>query len=223
MSTLSMSRPLGHLRQRVAVLGPGDLTDRQLLERFVGQRDEAAFALLVRRHGPMVLGLCRRVLHNWHDAEDAFQAAFLVLARKAASVRWQDSVGGWLFRVAYRLALKAKAHAGRRRAGALPDVAAPEPAASPAGGELCSILDEELSRLPERYRAALLLCYGEGKSRAETARQLGWKEGAVKIRLERGRALLRERLARRGLVLSGLLTGPVFGGSPLPATLVRAT
>jgi RNA polymerase sigma factor (sigma-70 family) len=219
-----MTRALKDIRQLVEAHDGADLSDRQLLERFAGRNDEAAFAQLVRRHGPMVLGVCRRVLGNRHDAEDAFQAAFLVLARRAAAVRWQDSAGGWLFRVAYHLALKMRAAADRRRTRPLPDVAGPDAEAGQPGWELRAILDEELGRLPEKYRAVLLLCHCEGKTRAEAARRLGWKEGAVKIRLERGRALLRARLARRGLAVSGLLLGsllaPGAATATLPATLV---
>jgi RNA polymerase sigma factor (sigma-70 family) len=173
----------------------------------------------------MVLGVCRRVLHNWHDAEDAFQAAFLILARKAASVRWHDSAGGWLLRVAYHLALKMKSHAADRRTFALPTVAAPE-SGGPIERELHLILDEELSSLPEKYRLPLLLCHYEGKTRAEAARQLGWKEGAVKIRLERGRQLLRNRLARRGFALSTVLVGSLLsqnGATAMPAALAAVT
>jgi RNA polymerase sigma factor (sigma-70 family) len=205
----------------------GELSDRQLLERFAGQRDEAAFAQLVRRHGAMVLGVCRRVLRHKHDAEDAFQAAFLVLARKAGSVRWQNSAGGWLFQVAYHLALKMRAGSDRRRMLPLPDVPVPAPTASQPDGELRALIDEELACLPEKYRIALLLCCCEGKTRAEAARQLGWKEGAVKIRLERGRALLRARLTRRGLTPSGVLVGAVLAAdtaaSALPPALVQTT
>src|SRR5262249_43494728 len=151
---------------------------------------------LVRRHGPMVLGVCRRVLRNWHDAEDAFQATFLVLARKASSVRGQVSASGWLFQVAYHGALKMRRNADRKRTRILPDVMGSEADSGCPDWELRLILDEELNRLPEKYRAVLLLCHCEGKTRVEAARLLGWKEGAVKIRLERGRALLRDRLTR---------------------------
>jgi RNA polymerase sigma factor (sigma-70 family) len=220
MTPAPLNRAVQGLRRLAEVRDAADLTDRQLLERFAGRRDQTAFALLVRRHGPMVLGVCRRVLRHHHDAEDAFQAAFLVLARKASSVCWQESAGGWLFRVAYHLALKMKTGADRRRACPLPEMAVAD---SGADGELRAALDEELSRLPEKYRAPLLLCHCEGKTRAEAARQLGWKEGAVKIRLERGRQLLRARLTRRGLALSAVLGGALFAETPTPAALVSAT
>jgi RNA polymerase sigma factor (sigma-70 family) len=226
MPTGPLTRAVKGLRELVEA-GGGDLTDRQLLDRFARQEDEAAFAQLVRRHGPLVLGVCRRVLRNWHDAEDAFQAAFLVLARRAAAVRWRDSAAGWLFRVAYRLALKMRAKADRTRTLPLPDLPGPDSGGSRPDGELRALLDEELSRLPEKYRVALLLCHCEGKTRAEAARQLGWKEGAVKIRLERGRALLRARLTRRGLAVPGLLLGSLLGQgaatAALPPTLAPAT
>jgi RNA polymerase sigma factor (sigma-70 family) len=221
------TRAIKDIPQLVEAQHAGDLTDRQLLERFAGRHDETAFALLVRRHGPMVLRVCRRVLGHWHDAEDACQAAFLILARKAASVCWQDSAGGWLFRVAHRLALKMRAGADCRRTRELPDVPGPDPAGESACRELRAVVDEELSRLPEKYRLALVLCQCEGKTRAEAARQLGWKEGAVKIRLERGRAMLRARLTRRGLALSGLALGVLLAETStraaMPAGLVEVT
>src|SRR5262249_55595603 len=151
----------------------------------------------------MLLRVCRRVLHNGHDAEDICQAAFLLLARKAASVGWHDSVAGWLFQTAYRLSLKARTTAHRRtrhEAEARP-VPSPDPVAELTVRELQAILDDELSRLPEKYRAPILLCCLEGRSRDEAARCLGWQLGAVKDRLERGRERLRVRLARRGVSL----------------------
>jgi RNA polymerase sigma factor (sigma-70 family) len=226
MSTAPITRAIKDLRRLVEARNADDLTDRQLLERFARQHDEAAFAQVVRRHGPMVLGVCRRLLGRQHDAEDVFQAAFLVLARKAATVRWQDSAGGWLFQVAHHLALKMKADTKRRRTEALPDMAGPDPGTDRHDTELHSILDEELGRLPEKYRLALLLCCYEGKTRAEAARQLGWKEGAVKIRLERGRALLRSRLTRRGLALTGAAVASMLAESAakaMPAKLLHAT
>jgi RNA polymerase sigma-70 factor (ECF subfamily) len=182
-----------------------DLTDRQLLERFSSQGDDQAFALLVHRHGPMVLGVCRRVLNSVHDAEDAFQATFMVLARKAGLVRWQESIGGWLVPVALHLALKMKAQVKRRRSDptGLEEIAAP--VVDTTAWELRGVLDEELGRLPEKYRAAVVLCHCQGRSRAEAAQELGWKPGALKIRLERAHALLRARLTRRGIALSTVL------------------
>src|SRR5262245_48884090 len=152
-----------------------DETDRHLLQRFAAARDEAAFELLVRRHGALVRGVCRRVLGNADDADDAFQATFLVLATKAASVDWRAGVGPWLYQVAYRLARKARARAARRRLqeGQAP---LPRPAAAPddlTWRELRPLLDEELARLPQRYRAPLVLCYLEGKTRDEAAELLG--------------------------------------------------
>jgi RNA polymerase sigma factor (sigma-70 family) len=178
-------------------------SDRQLLRHFATTRDEAAFATVVCRHGRMVLGVCRRVLRHEQDAEDAFQATFLVLARRAASVRWHGSAGGWLYRVARRVAGAARDRAARRRArertcATLPDV--PAPAADPR--ELGALLDEELARLPERYRAPLVLCYLEGTTRDQAARRLGLSLRTLDRRLQHGRETLRRRLMRRGLTLS---------------------
>jgi RNA polymerase sigma factor (sigma-70 family) len=183
------------------------LPDRELLSRFVARGDEAAFEAVVRRHGPTVLGVARRVLGNAADAEDVFQATFLALARKASSERWQESAAGWLCETARRLALEARARSSRRRRRE--DRAHPRPDAGPLADislrEAQAILDEELTRLPEKYRTPLILCCLEGSSRAEAARRLGRPLGTLKRRLEQGRDLLRARLARRGLTAPAAL------------------
>ncbi|MBY0522610.1 MAG: RNA polymerase sigma factor [Gemmataceae bacterium] len=187
----------------------GDLTDGQLLDRFVRDEDEAAFEALVRRHGPMVLRVCQRVLHHAHDAEEAFQATFIVLVRKASVIARGEQVGGWLHGVACRIALKARARAGQRQAkeqpveeSTLAEEPRQEPASELAWRELRPVLDEELSRLPDKYRSPLVLCYLEGKTNREAAQQLGWSNWTIATRLSRGRDLLRNRLTRRGLAFS---------------------
>jgi RNA polymerase sigma factor (sigma-70 family) len=192
------------LRRAVSEQAGAGLTDRQLLGCFIEHRDEAAVATLVRRHGPMVWGVCRRVLGDHHDAEDAFQATFLVLVRRAASVRPRDMVGNFLYGVAHQTALKARALRARRRARERQVAEMPEPEAvrRDDADELQAVLDQELNRLPEMYRAAIVLCDLEGRTRKEAARQLGLPEGTLAGRLTRGRALLGKRLARNGAVLS---------------------
>src|SRR5262245_8245074 len=202
MTTGRMSRVLGELRRAAILHERGGLTDGQLLELFVARREEEAFAALVRRHGPAVLAVCRRVAGNHHDAEDAFQATFLVLARKAAAVRPRERVGGWLCGVAHKTALKARAAAARRRlverrAGREEGIFC-----GPAPDDLRPLVDEELRRLPGKYGTALILCLLEGRTRKEAARQLGWSEGTLSGRLARAKSLLRTRLARRGVALS---------------------
>ena len=203
-------------------------TDRDLLDAFAETGDESAFTEVVRRHGPLVLGVCRRILGNLPDAEDAFQATFLVLARKAGSHAWHDSVKNWLHGVACRVAMKARSQALKRKqkeqAARVADEAHPP---AHAWSDLCSVLDEELARLPDKYRLVLLLCYLEGKTRDEAAEQLGWTVGSVKGYLERGREMLKVRLSKRGLALSltlsaGLLSG-VAADAAVPATLTVAT
>jgi len=194
------------------------VSDATLLERFVTRREEAAFAALVQRHGPLVLGVCRRVLRNPHDAEDVFQATFLVLARKAVRIPWQTSVSKWLYVVAQRLALHARAALLRRQNRERPAVPHGErqplaeeshpqadPMAEIARRELRQVLDDELYHLPEKYRTPLVLCYLEGKTNEEAARELGWPTGSMSRRLERARALLRQRLIRRGLFVGMFL------------------
>ena len=207
------------------------LSDSELLQRFAEQHDGAAFAALVERHGPMVLGVCRRVLGNEQDAEDAFQATFLVLARKAASLQRQEAVGPWLYRVAYHLALKARTAAARRTAReshAGQRTAPSDPVSEMTLREARELLDEELTRLPERLRAPLVLCCLEGATRDEAARQLGWTLGTLKRRLTQARSLLRSRLGRRGLTLSSAWFAVLLGEAtaavavPLTAAIVRA-
>jgi RNA polymerase sigma factor (sigma-70 family) len=211
---------VGDLRKAVLRQGETALTDRQLLGRLIEERDEAAFAALLRRHGPMVWGVCRRVLRNHHDAEDAFQATFLVLIRKACSVRPREMVGNWLYRVAQQTAFKARAMLARRqrREAFLPDLPAAESPAS-AYQEFLPVLDLELSCLPARYRAAIVLCDLEGKTRKEAARQLGLPEGTVAGHLTRGRSLLARRLARHGVVLSSAALATALSGQAATAAV----
>ncbi len=226
MTAPQLAPALRHVRQLMARADATGLTDAQLLRRFVAQRDEAAFEVLVWRHGPMALGVCRRILRNPHDADDAFQAALLALARKAPSIARGGSVGGWLFQVARRTALRARAQAlrrARRETQAAELAAAPDPrAADPDRHELGPVLDEELHRLPEKYRAPVVLCYLEGLTNEEAACHLRCPVGTVKTRLARARELLASRLARRGLAPgAGLLAGGIFApAAALPARLV---
>jgi RNA polymerase sigma factor (sigma-70 family) len=183
-------------------------SDSEFLRQFATTRSEAAFEALVRRHGPMVEGVCRRILGEVHSAEDAFQAVFMVLVKKSASIRRPELLSNWLYGVACRIARKAKISALRkesreRRAGKMP---AQEQLLDLEWTELKAVLDEELSQLPEKYRAPLVLCYLCGQTNAEAAAQLGWPSGSMSERLARAREMLRKRLNRRGLTLSaGLL------------------
>ena len=180
--------------------GASALTDRDLLHRFADSGDESAFAALVERHARMVLGVCRRLLPTLQDAEDACQATFLVLARKARGGRWQPSAANWLYATARHVAAKARRSVERRarREGraAIPEAVAPDDA---SGRELLAILDEELGKLPARYREPLVLCYLEGLAREEAAARLGVPQGTVKTRLERGRRRLEVALTKRGV------------------------
>jgi len=195
-----------HQSRRVLHLSPaGGATDGQLLDRFRARRDDAAFELLVWRHGPMVLAVCRRVLGDEHAAEDAFQAAFLALALKSGSIGRGEAVGAWLYRVAYRVALRVRARevrraereqlAGRERAAA----ALAEPGRRLELDEFRTRLDSEIARLPEEYRTAFVLCHLEGRTNEQAARELGCPVGTVQSRLSRARARLRARLRTKGL------------------------
>jgi RNA polymerase sigma factor (sigma-70 family) len=218
-----------HYLRRLGPAAEGDaLGDAHLLLRYTRHGDEAAFAALVRRHGPLVWGVCSRVLGGGPDAEDAFQATFLVLVRKAGALRGPDALGPWLYGVASRVARKARAAAARRQrreralAEDVPAVGAPGDA---VWRDLRPVLDEEVSRLPDKYRAAVVLCYLEGLSDAEAARRLACPRGTVHSRLARARQRLQRRLSRRGVGLpAGLLTAALaaHAAPAAPAPLVES-
>jgi RNA polymerase sigma factor (sigma-70 family) len=229
MATSRLAGILWYLR---GVGGPSrgdEPSDAQLLERFVVCRDEGAFAALLGRHGPLVLGVCRQVLQDDHDAEDAFQATFLVLARRAASIRRHEALAAWLHRVAVNIARTARTSAALRRtherqAGAM---AKAHDGGDPALSDWQAVLHEEVNRLPEKYRAPVVLCYLGGKTNEEAAHELGWPVGTVKGRLGRARTLLRRRLSGRGLALPAGGVAAVLTSSAVraavPPTLARAT
>jgi RNA polymerase sigma factor (sigma-70 family) len=208
MAGADLGSVLRHLQQLAEAPAGGQPTDRELLDRFRAGGDETAFTALVRRHGRLVAGVCRHVLHHEQDAEDAVQATFLILARRADRVRKPEALASWLHSVAYRVAQTAQRTAARQRARERQIMTKPgqDTASGLALRELQKILDEEIQRLPKNQRAPFVLCFLEGHSRAEAARELGWKEGTVSSRVARARKLLQSRLARRGVSLSAALS-----------------
>jgi RNA polymerase sigma factor (sigma-70 family) len=229
MAHAQLTAVLRHIHRLAAAENYKDLTDGQLLDCFVSQRDEAAFAVLVRRHGPLVWRVCRRVLRHEQDSEDAFQATFFVLARKAGSIRKREALVSWLHGVAYRMAMSAKREAARRREREETAQALSENRLGQelAWRELLAVLEEEIQRLPEQYRAPFLLCCVEERSRAEVAHQLGLKEGTVWSRLSRARKLLQHQLAARGVELSAVLGAAAVAEQPgraaVPVLLIKST
>jgi RNA polymerase sigma factor (sigma-70 family) len=221
---------LCHLKSAAVVSAGTAVTDAQLLDHYLTHHSQIAFESLLRRHGPMVLGVCRRVLDNHHDAEDAFQATFLVLVRKGDSIVPRGMVGNWLYGVAYRTSMKARTMNAKRRAKERTAAAKADPGASAdlAPWDLQRVLDKELNQLPDKYRVPLVLCDLEGKTRTEAAGLIGCPEGTVATRLVKGRALLAKALTRRGLALSGggvaLLLGQRAAAvaAPLLASTMKA-
>jgi len=219
----AMGKVVGHVVRALAVDLP-DLSDGELLSRYIAVHDAEAFAALVRRHGPMVRGVCRRILRNDHDAEDAFQATFLVLVRKAKNIKPRAALGNWLYGVAYHTAVRARSIAAKRR-GREVDAAEPVEPIAPADdrefADILPLLDRKLNALPDKYRAPIVLCDLEGRTRKEAAQQLGWPEGTVAGRLARGRAILAKRLGKMIGTLSVALAAEASARVPLP--LVEAT
>src|SRR6266852_4409335 len=210
---------LCHLRAligRQSAQSAASHADGALLDRFLTDHDEVAFATLLQRHGPLVLSVCRRVLGDGPDAEDAFQATFLVLVRRARSLDRTQPLGPWLFGVAQKIAVRAQSDAARRHAREKQGInmALLDHATEQSWNDLRPVLDEELAKLPEKYRAPLVLCDLQGKTHEQAALELGWPVGSMSRRLSRGRELLRKRLVKRGLTLSA---------GVLAAALTRAT
>jgi RNA polymerase sigma factor (sigma-70 family) len=228
MASAQLTSVLRHLHQIAGSPDAPASSDAQLLQCFLAERDETAFRLLMERHGRMVLNVCQYVLRQRQDAEDAFQATFLVLARNAGSIRKGTALASWLYGVAYRTALNARARMKRRRqherrAG---QVAHAEPDLDLALRELQAVLAEEVNRLAEKHRAPFVLCCLDGLSKSEAARRLGWKEGTVSGRLAEARKRLQHRLARRGLTLAAALCAGAWGAgakASVPSVLIRTT
>jgi RNA polymerase sigma factor (sigma-70 family) len=221
--------PLRDLAQHLRMLAVPMLSDVQMLQLYVSTSDGTAFAAIVRRHGKMVHGVCRRVLGQGPDVDDVFQAVFLVLSQKAASIRQQSGLANWLHGVALRLARKLRSQRARDRRAeqrgkepAMHD----DPSAAAELREWGTILDEELARLPALNRDALIVCLMEGQSHAEAARRLGWPLGTLKGRLLRGRTMLRKRLEQRGVTLSAVALSIVLSEAAkaaVPAGLIGTT
>jgi RNA polymerase sigma factor (sigma-70 family) len=229
MTSGSVSKVLHQLRRAALVCDSADLSDGQLLQLFIDQRDEAAFEVLVRRHGPMVMGVCQRIAGQLQDAEDAFQATFLVLVRRASTVVPREMVGNWLYGVAYRTALEARGKSARRQAKMkqVTDMPDPKIPVEPGWQDLEPLLDRELNGLPDKYRMPLVLCQLEGRSRKEVARQLQVAEGTLSSRLATGRTMLARRLARHGVAIAAgplaLLLSQPTAVACVPGPLLSST
>jgi RNA polymerase sigma factor (sigma-70 family) len=229
MANAQVNPVLQHIRKLTAGPAMAHQADGYLLDRFVTERDKAAFEILVERHGPLVLGVCRHLLRHTQDAEDAYQATFLVLARRAASIRNPNSLVSWLHGVAYRTAMKAKRDAARRRDHEMQSKTRlqADPPQEVAWREVRAVLDEEIQRLPERLRGPFVLCCVMARSHADVARQLGLKEKTVSSRLARARAKLQHRLARRGIAIATVLAATAvatpIATAAVPALLVEST
>jgi RNA polymerase sigma factor (sigma-70 family) len=216
MAVATLQKAVSHARRLCVAQGS---PDGDLLELYTREANESAFTEIVQRHGPMVFAVCKRVLQHQHDAEDAWQATFIVLARKADSIRQHDSLAGWLHQVAQRISLRARGMAERRRHNPLPaDLSVEQPRAN----LLSMMLDEELAHLPEQFRTALVLCYLEGRTQAEAARLLSTTADAVNSRLKRAREMLRDRLTRRGMILSATALAAALTASAAQAGTIPA-
>jgi RNA polymerase sigma factor (sigma-70 family) len=224
-----MARFLGQLGRLLGGINGRDQSDAQLLEQFLQHHDQTAFAGLIERHGPMVWNVCRRVLAQESDAEDAFQATFLVLVRKAQSITRRESLASWLYGVAHRVACQTRAASQRRQTilHELQAMSSIEPSPEDHLPDVRALLDEELNQLPSKYRTPLILCYLQGKTNEQAAQELGWRTGSMSRRLDKARHLLRARLVRRGLALStatwAVLLAEQACASALPAALVFKT
>jgi len=233
MANGQLNGVIRHIRKLAGWQDISQLSDGQLLDRFIKDQDETAFEGLVQRHGPMVLGVCRRILGNHQDAEDAFQATFVVLVRKAASIRPRDMVANWLYGVACRASLKTRSLNCKRRSKEFEMAPTTEQFSSPKDVwfDVQNVLDEELERLPDKYRSPVVLCDLQGKSRKEAAGQLQIPEGTLSSRLNTARQMLAKKLTRRGVVLSagGLATllsdnvAAAASATAVPAALVLST
>ena len=220
MATANVSDFLRRLTRGMVAETLADQSDRQLVEQFLDGHDEAVFEAIVRRHGAMVYRACWRVLQHHQDAEDAFQATFLVLAQRLRAVRKHASLASWLHGVAHRVALKAKAEAAtRRRHEQQAAVSPPVPPDDVSWGEVRAVLDAELVGLPEKWRLPLVLCYLEGRTQDEAAEQLGWSKRTLRRRLEEGRTGLGHRLSRRGVVWPAALSAVLLSDAVASATL----
>jgi RNA polymerase sigma factor (sigma-70 family) len=228
MAAPPLGAALRQIRRLACPNHDAERADRHLLHDFVSRRDEAAFEALVRRHGSLVLRVCQQVLHHDHDAEDAFQATFLIFARRGAAIRKGETLAGWLHKVAFHVASKVRRGATRRRTheSRVRPMTPNDPAPELSWHEVQAILHEEIQRLPEGWKAPFALCVLEGKSRPDAARQLGWKEGTVSSRLARARERLRQRLTRRGVTLSAVLAALAISEGECqaaPAVLIGST
>jgi RNA polymerase sigma factor (sigma-70 family) len=222
MATSPTARVIECLRTAVRP-EPAAIGDGELLGRFIERRDEAALVALIQRHGPMVWGVCRRLLSH-HDAEDAFQATFIVLVRKASSITPREMVGNWLYGVAHQATLQARRTATRLRAREVQVTEMPETQAKQHDqwSDVQSLLDQELSRLPDNHRIVIVLCDLEGRTRKEVARQLEVPEGTVAGRLARARVMLAKRLTKRGVTLSGGALATVLAQNVASAGVPKA-
>jgi RNA polymerase sigma factor (sigma-70 family) len=205
MATSPLSKVVEHFRRESLIPEHSCLNDEDLLEAFLARREEAAFEALVRRHGPMILGVCRRILHDRHSAEDAFQATFMVFIQKASSISKREQLANWLYGVALRTSLQARNKAARRqiKERGVVDVAHKQIAADEAMQEMLPLLDQELSQLRDKYRLPIILCDLQGNSRKEASQKFSLPEGTLSTRLARARVMLAKKLARHGILLSG--------------------